>query len=49
MNCLPYLQLIYTTLIIPIAVARFVEFSGKLVPFWLTIAADFLFNLNGEP
>lgn len=47
MNCLN-LQLVYTICIIPIAVARFVDFSGNDVPFWLTIAADFLFNLNGE-
>ncbi|KAF8462673.1 hypothetical protein JB92DRAFT_3068214 [Gautieria morchelliformis] len=40
-------RLINTTLIIPIAVARFVDFSGNFVHFWLTIAADFLFNLNG--
>jgi len=44
---LMWYPLIYTIGIIPIAVARFVEFSGHVVPFWLTISADFLFNLNG--
>ena len=40
-------QFVYTLLIIPIAVCRFVDFASQDVPFWLTIAADFVFNLNG--
>jgi len=42
-----FIQLVYTLVIIPIAVARFVDFAGYDVPFWLTITADFFFNLNG--
>ncbi|KAF8508543.1 hypothetical protein JB92DRAFT_2952335 [Gautieria morchelliformis] len=37
--------LINTTLIIPIAVARFVDFSGNFVPFWLTIALYKIFRV----
>jgi len=44
---LMWYPLIYTMVIIPIAVARFVDFAGHDVPFWLTITADFFFNLNG--
>ena len=40
-------QCVYTLLIIPIAVCRFADFAGRAVPFWLTIAADAVFNLNG--
>ncbi|KAF8526879.1 hypothetical protein BU17DRAFT_82314 [Hysterangium stoloniferum] len=39
--------LAYTLIIIPIAVARFIDFCGMDVPFWFTISADFFFNLNG--
>ncbi|KAF8579735.1 hypothetical protein K439DRAFT_371584 [Ramaria rubella] len=44
---LMWYPLVYTLVIIPIAVARFVDFAGYDVPFWLTITADFFFNLNG--
>lgn len=40
-------KLVFVLIVIPIAAARFVEFKIGHVPFWLTIAADFIFNLNG--
>ncbi|KIJ36631.1 hypothetical protein M422DRAFT_50956 [Sphaerobolus stellatus SS14] len=39
--------LTYSIVIAPIALARFIDSQGNGVPFWFTIAADFLFNLNG--
>ena len=37
----------YTILLLPVTIARFVEFSGRDVPFRATIFADFVFNLQG--
>ncbi|KZT36739.1 hypothetical protein SISSUDRAFT_1023827, partial [Sistotremastrum suecicum HHB10207 ss-3] len=37
----------YTLLVLPIALARLSAFGGHRVPFGWTVAADFVFNLNG--
>ena len=40
-------QVAYTILLLPVTLARFYEFSGRDVPFGVTIFADFVFNLQG--
>ncbi|OBZ77699.1 hypothetical protein A0H81_02414 [Grifola frondosa] len=37
----------YTILLLPVTLARFIEFGGHEVPFWATIFSDFVFNLQG--
>jgi hypothetical protein len=39
----------YTALLVPIAIARFVDWSGHEVPFEATIFADVVFLLSGAP
>ncbi|KAH9835192.1 uncharacterized protein C8Q71DRAFT_858846 [Rhodofomes roseus] len=37
----------YTVCLLPVTIARFVSFGGHDVPFWATVLADFIFNLQG--
>ncbi|KZT10362.1 uncharacterized protein LAESUDRAFT_645108 [Laetiporus sulphureus 93-53] len=37
----------YTICLLPVAVARFISFDLRAVPFWVTIFADFIFNMQG--
>ncbi|KAI0342334.1 hypothetical protein BDW22DRAFT_1357663 [Trametopsis cervina] len=37
----------YVLLLVPVAIARFIDFSGKSIPFGATIFTDTLFNLQG--
>ncbi|CAL1709087.1 unnamed protein product [Somion occarium] len=37
----------YSILLLPVSIARLIEFGGREVPFWATILADFIFNLQG--
>lgn len=37
----------YGLLLLPVSLARLIEFSGHAVPFWATMLADFIFNLQG--
>ncbi|KAI0938716.1 hypothetical protein AcW1_001624 [Taiwanofungus camphoratus] len=34
-------------MLLPVTIARFIAFGGDPVPFWATIMADFIFNLQG--
>lgn len=43
-----FLQIAYSILVIPVSLARLIQFSGHEVPFWATILADTIFNLQGE-
>lgn len=38
----------YSILLVPVAIVRFIEFGGGNVPFAATIVADSLFNLQGK-
>ncbi|KAI0072102.1 hypothetical protein K474DRAFT_1668251 [Panus rudis PR-1116 ss-1] len=37
----------YSILLLPVSLARLIEFGGHKVPFWATILADTIFNLQG--
>ncbi|EKM56553.1 uncharacterized protein PHACADRAFT_253748 [Phanerochaete carnosa HHB-10118-sp] len=37
----------YGILLVPVAISRFIQFSGTEIPFWATIFTDTLFNLQG--
>jgi len=37
----------YTILLLPVSLARLIEFGGRAVPFWAVMLADFIFNLQG--
>jgi len=37
----------YSMLLLPVTIARFIVFGGHQVPFWATVLADFIFNLQG--
>ncbi|KAK7683172.1 hypothetical protein QCA50_013845 [Cerrena zonata] len=37
----------YSVLLLPASLARLIEFGGHNVPFWATMLADFIFNLQG--
>ncbi|KIP09900.1 hypothetical protein PHLGIDRAFT_101969 [Phlebiopsis gigantea 11061_1 CR5-6] len=39
--------IVYSLLLIPVAITRFFEFGGIEIPFWATILTDTLFNLQG--
>lgn len=41
-------QVAYTVCLLPVTIARFVSFGGHEVPFWATVLADFIFNLQGK-
>jgi hypothetical protein len=42
------LQVIYTVLIVPISIARFVGYTRAHVPATFTFLADFIFALGGQ-
>jgi hypothetical protein len=42
-------QIVYTSLLIPISLARLSQFAGAHVPFWAIVIADVIFNLTGQP
>ncbi|KAJ7512348.1 hypothetical protein B0H11DRAFT_1950761 [Mycena galericulata] len=39
--------IVYTLFIIPITIARLLQFAGANVPFWATVLTDVIFNLTG--
>jgi hypothetical protein len=39
----------YTLIILPIAACRWAEFSGKTVPYWVTVFSGVIFGLSGKP
>ena len=41
-------QVAYSVMLLPVTIARFIAFGGGKVPFWATILADFIFNLQGS-
>ena len=40
-------QIVYSMLLVPVAITRFFQFGGAEIPFWATILTDTLFNLQG--
>ncbi|CCM00777.1 uncharacterized protein FIBRA_02819 [Fibroporia radiculosa] len=44
---LEYFFIAYTICLLPVTLARFISFGGREVPFWATVASDFIFNLQG--
>jgi hypothetical protein len=43
------IQIAYSLILVPISLARLVEFAGGTVPDWAPIVTDVLFNLQGKP
>ena len=41
-------QIVYSLLLVPVAITRFFQFGGAEIPFWATILTDTLFNLQGK-
>jgi len=37
----------YGIMLLPVSLARLIEFGGRAVPFWAVMLADFIFNLQG--
>jgi hypothetical protein len=45
----PFSQVVYTALILPIAAIRFHNWSGHIIPFEATIFSAVVYLLSGEP